>query len=206
MSNGNFSLRTYSFIDSLQPQLAQYISADNRVYDPSEYDAALFCEIAPAMRIHEMIDLALKKTAARLGVVITERQYGQLEVHHSDQGIVLSAGRAVLEETGLSENDKAKCSLVSDLIVRNVQPDHAIALTGMARVGNMIVGGDSLLILECTPAAYMAYIANEALKAADVKLNLCTTWGVTGRMILGGPEAEIDASANAAKNAVSLIG
>ena len=66
----SFELRTYSFIDSMQPQLAQYIAKDNKVFDPSEYDAALFLEIHPAMQIHRMIDLALKATEVRLGVVI----------------------------------------------------------------------------------------------------------------------------------------
>ena len=60
MSKENFELRTLSFIDSLQPQLAQYMAKDNRVYDPEEYDSALFIEIAPAMEIHEMIDIALE--------------------------------------------------------------------------------------------------------------------------------------------------
>ena len=69
MSNQEFELRTLTFIDSLQPQLAQYIAKDNRVYDPSEFDAALMIEIAPAMEIHSMIDIALKNTGVRLGSV-----------------------------------------------------------------------------------------------------------------------------------------
>jgi len=199
-----FSLRTYIFIDSLQPQLAQYVASDNKVFDPSEFDSALYLEIAPAMEIHSMIDIALKRTAARLGVLITERQYGQLEVHHADQGVVLAAGGEILKETNLAEKDRAKCSIVLNKIIRSVHPDHAIALTGLGR-GNMILGNDSLLIVECTPAAYMAYITNEALKAARIKLNLCTTWGMTGRMILGGDEANIDAAAEAANNAIKSI-
>ena len=204
MATEKFALRTYSFIDSLQPQLAQFVAADNKVFDPSEYDSALYLEIKPAMMIHSMIDLALKQTAARLGVVITEREYGQLEVHHADQGVVKEAGQAILRHTNLKESGRVGCNLVHESLIRNVQPDHAIALTGMAR-GNMIVGGDSLLIIECSPAAYMAFITNEALKAADVKLNLVTTWGMTGRMILGGSEAEIDAAHKAATNVVASL-
>ena len=41
----DFQLRTYSFIDSLQPQLAAYVAKDNKVFDPAEYDAALYVEI-----------------------------------------------------------------------------------------------------------------------------------------------------------------
>ena len=103
-----FQLRTYSFIDSLQPQLAQYIAKDNRVFDPSEYDASLFLEIHPAMEIHKMIDLALKATRVRLGVVITERHFGQLEVHHEDQGEVLRAVFLYLKRRDSSVNQGSK--------------------------------------------------------------------------------------------------
>ncbi len=73
--SSNFELRAYVFIDQLQPQLAQFIAKDNRVYDPSEYDAALMLELAPAMEIHRMTDLALKGTKVRLGSVV-EPMYG----------------------------------------------------------------------------------------------------------------------------------
>ena len=67
MSERTFELRVYTFIDSLQPRLAQFISKDNKVYDPAEFDASLFVELAPAMEIHRMIDLVLKRTKVRLG-------------------------------------------------------------------------------------------------------------------------------------------
>lgn len=204
MANSSYQLRTYSFIDQLQPQLAAYVAKDNKAFDPSEYDAALYVEIAPAMDIHEMIDLALKATRARLGVVITERQFGQLEVHHADQGEVQQAGQAILNATGLTESDRAKCKLMTNKVIRSIEGDHAIALTNLAG-GNQVLSGDSVLIMECEPAAYMAYIANQALKAARVRLNLVTTWGATGRLILAGPEAEIDYAAQAARDAASEL-
>ena len=45
MSKANFELRTLSFIDSLQPQLAQYMAKDNRVYDPEEYDSPFLLKL-----------------------------------------------------------------------------------------------------------------------------------------------------------------
>ncbi len=200
----SFELRTYSFIDSYQPQLAQYIAKDNRVYDPAVYDSALFLEIHPAMEIHAMIDLALKATRVRLGVVITERHFGQLEVHHSQQGEVLAAGEAILKATGLSIEDKSKCKISTDKIIRGIEPDHAIAFTGMGP-GNMIIPGESVLIMECEPAAYMAYICNQGLKAANVRLNLITTWGASGRLIIAGSEAEVDFVAKAAREAAQEL-
>ena len=192
-----YELRTYTFLDSLQPQLAQFIAKDNRVYDPKEYDAALFMEIAPAMEIHTMIDLALKATSVHLGSVVTERQFGLMKIHHSDNGVVIEAGGAVLDTTNLSENDRSKVTILTNKIIRSVEQDHAIFFTGDAR-GNMVVSGESVFILETTPAAYLAIACNQALKAAETKLINIKPYGASGRLIMSGTEAEIDSSAEAA--------
>jgi ethanolamine utilization microcompartment shell protein EutS len=197
MTTANFELRTYTFLDALQPQLAQYIAKDNRVYDPAEYDAALFLELAPAMMIHRMIDLVLKRTKVRLGSLVTERHFGLMQIHHADQGEVLEAGRIVFDETGLSIANRAEVAVLSNHIIRGVEQDHAISFTGLAK-GNMVLAGDSMLIMEATPAAYLAIACNEALKAATVKLITIIPWGATGRLIMAGPESEIDSAAEAA--------
>ncbi len=199
-----FELRTYTFLDSLQPQLAQFIAKDNRVYDPREYDAALFLEIAPAMEIHTMIDMALKATRAHLGSVVTERQFGLLQVHHPDQGEVKEAGNAILRATGLSIADRAEVKLLTNKIIRGVEQDHAISFTGMAK-GNMVIGGESVFILESTPAAYLAIACNEGLKAANIKLINIKPFGASGRLILSGSESEIDSAAEAAVNTLDIL-
>ena len=197
MTTANFELRTYTFIDSLQPQLAQFIAKDNRVYDPAEYDASLFLELAPAMEIHRMTDLVLKRTKVRLGSVVTERHFGLMQVQHPDQGEVLEAGRIVFDETGLNVGHRAEVKILANHVIRGVEQDHAIFFTGVSK-GNMIVAGESVLIMETTPAAYLAIACNEALKAANVKLNMVRPFGATGRMVLAGPESEIDSAAEAA--------
>ncbi len=197
-----FELRTYTFIDSLQPQLAQFIAKDNRVYDPSEYDAALFLEIAPAMEIHTMIDMALKSTKVRLGSVVTERQFGLLEVHHPDLGEVKEAGIAILNATKLTIYDRAAVNILTNKIIRGVEQDHAISFTGTAK-GNMVLAGESVFILETTPAAYLAIACNQALKAAHIKLINVQPFGASGRLILSGTESEIDSAAEAALNIIS---
>jgi ethanolamine utilization microcompartment shell protein EutS len=204
MEAQGFELRTLTFIDSLQPQLAQYIAKDNRVYDPSEYDAALLIEIAPAMEIHTMIDVALKATKVRLGSVVTERIYGLMMVHLDDQGEVREAGNAVLRQTGLDENDRAEVKILTEKTIRSVEQDHAIMFTGLAK-GNMVLAGDSVFILEATPAAYLMIACNEALKAAEVKLIDIKPFGATGRLIMSGPESEIDSSAEAAAKILSQL-
>lgn len=204
MSNINFELRTLTFIDSLQPQLAQFIAKDNRVYDPAEYDAALMLEIAPAMEIHTMIDLALKATSVRLGSVVTERQFGLMQVQHRDQGEVKEAGRAILRETALHENSRSQVKILTNKIIRSVEQDHAIMFTGTAK-GNMVLAGESVLIMETTPAAYLVIACNEALKAANVKLIQIMPFGASGRLTMSGSESEIDSAALAARNILEKL-
>lgn len=197
MAREGFELRTLTFIDSLQPQLAQYIAKDNRVYDPAEFDASLLIEIAPAMEIHTMIDIALKSTNVRLGSVVTERQFGLMLVHNSDQGEVREAGNSVLRQVNLDENDRSGVDILTEKIIRSVEQDHAIMFTGIAK-GNMVLAGESVFILEATPAAYLMIACNEALKAANVKLIDIKPFGATGRLTISGTESEIDSAADAA--------
>ncbi len=204
MAETGFEMRTLTFIDCLQPQLAQFIAKDNRVYDPAEEDAALFIEIAPAMEIHRMIDMALKATSVRLGSVVTERVFGLMQVQHPDQGEVKEAARAVLSETGLNENDRAEVKILTNKIIRSVEQDHAIYFTGTSK-GNMIVAGESVLIMETTPAAYLAIACNEALKAANVKLIQIKPFGASGRLTMSGPESEIDSAAEAAEKILATL-
>ena len=199
MSQSSFELRTYTFIDQLQPALAQFIAKDNRVYDPAEYDASLLLELAPAMEIHRMIDLVLKRTKVRLGSVVTERVYGMLLIQHADQGEVIEAGRIVMAETGLSIANRAEAKIVANHIIRGVEQDHAISFTGTSK-GDMILAGESVLIMESSPAGYMMIACNEALKAANVKLNTIKPFGATGRLILSGTESEIDSASEAANS------
>lgn len=204
MTSSTFQLRAYVFIDRLQPQLAQFIAKDNRVYDPSEYDAALMLELAPAMKIHRMIDVALKGTKARLGSVVTEREFGLMQVQHADQGEVIEAGEAVLRQTGLTQADRSPVQVVTNMIIRGIEQDHAIYFTGTSK-GYMVLADESVLILESRPAAYLALACNEALKAARVKLITLQPFGATGRLVMSGPEAEIDVAEAAAVKALEAL-
>ena len=196
-SNSQFELRTYIFIDRMQPQLAQFIAKDNRVYDPNEYDAAIMLELAPAMEIHRMIDLALKSTSVRLGSVVTERQFGLMQIQHPDQGEVRAAGASVLEQTGLTELDRSRIDIHTNMVIRGIEQDHAIYFTGTSK-GNMVLANESVFILEVSPAAYLTIACNEALKAANIKLISIRPFGATGRLVMSGSESEIDSAVEAA--------
>ena len=61
-------LRTFTFIDVLQPQLASFIATVARGFLPLEHEAALFVEIAPDLQINVITDLVLKRTSVIPGM------------------------------------------------------------------------------------------------------------------------------------------
>ena len=198
------SLRTYVFLDSLQPQLASFIGTTARGFLPVAGDASMFIETAPGLIINRIMDVALKATEATPAIMVVERAFGLLEIHHRDKGQVLDGGEAVLRYLGVEESDRVMPRVVSDQIIRAVEPYHAQVINKM-RYGDMLIAGESLLILETEPAGYIAFAANEALKAARIKLVDATLFGAYGRLYLSGPEAQIDAARDAALKQLATI-
>ena len=198
------SLRTYTFLDALQPQLATFIGKTARGFLPVPGQASLFIEIAPGIAINRVTDVALKATKVQPALQVVERAYGLLEVHHFDQGEVLSAGRAVLGHLELHEEERLKPRVLTNQIIRAVEA-YQTQIINRNSQGMMILPGESLFILETEPAGYVAFAANEAEKAAHVSLVNVTPYGAFGRLYLSGPEAEIDAAAAAAISAIESV-
>ena len=194
-------LRTYVFLDSLQPQLASFIGSTARGFLPVPYVASLFVEISPGISINRITDIALKATNVQPAVQIVERAYGLLEVHHEDQGETRQAGHAILDYIGIGEDERLKPHIVSSQIIRAIEP-YQCQLINRNRKGMMILPGQSLFILETEPAGYCIYAANEAEKAADINLVEVRPFGAFGRLYLAGPESEIDSSTQAAMSAI----
>lgn len=119
------SLRTYIFLDSLQPQLASFIGKTARGFLPVPAMASLWIEIAPGMAINRVTDLALKASKVQPAVQVVERAYGLLEVHHEDKGQVMDAGRAILDTLELKEGDRLAPNLPTNQVIRGIEPYQA---------------------------------------------------------------------------------
>ncbi len=198
------TLRTYTFLDALQPQLASFIGKTARGFLPVPGMASLFVEIAPGIAINRVTDVALKATRVTPALQVVERAYGLLEVHEHDQGEVRQAGAAILQHLGVSEGDRYKPKVLTNQIIRAIEPYQSQIINRNSQ-GMMILPGQSLFILETEPAGYVAFAANEAEKAARVFLVSVTPFGAFGRLYMAGPEAEIDAAAAAANAALDSI-
>lgn len=201
----NVKLRTYVFMDSLQPQLAEYLGTTSQGFLPIPGDACLWIEVAPGMAIHRLTDVAMKATDARLGQQVVERAFGTMEVHHRDQGEVLQAGQSVLNCLEITEAARQECKVAWSETIRAITPDHAVVINRQGRRGSMVLPGYSMYILETEPAGYIVYAANEAEKAANITIVDVRAFGAFGRLTIVGPEAEIDEAAKAAQRAVQSL-
>ena len=197
-------LRSYCFLDSMQAQFASFQASIAQGYLPVKEQAALFVEVAPGMEIQRLLDVACKATAVMPGSLQVERAYGMFEVHHDDQGEVRQAGQAVLDALNVKESSRVKPRVTTSTIIRKITDYHSM-LINRTRHGQMLLGGQTLYILEVEPAAYIHLAANEAEKASHVNLLELRGVGAFGRLFLGGEEADVVVAAEAAEAAIKAI-
>lgn len=191
-------LRAFAFIDQLQKQLVGYIGSTARGYYPVAGQAALFMEIAPGIEINSITDAVMKKANVLPGAMVVERTYGMLEVHADSPADVQVAGAVVLDYLGLREKDRLKPKILAAETIERTDPFMS-QIVNRFRAASMMLVDDTLYILECLPAGYAGYAANEAEKAADVKLIHVTVFGATGRVYLSGSTSEIQAAKKVAE-------
>ena len=149
---------------------------------------SLIVEIAPALAIHRVIDLALKSVPdAEPGMLYVERQFGILELHSRSMRADLdAAGNAILAGIGAKASDQLKPQMLYAEIVDEVTDQHAVILN-RNRDASMILPGECLLLVEMLPALFAAFAANEAEKAApDMTLVDCQMIGASGRVFVSG--------------------
>jgi len=190
-------LRSYAFLDSLQPQYAAFLGTIAQGFLPLAGEASLFVEVAPGIEINRLTDVALKATQVKPGMQIIERYYGLLEVHSPHQADTRAAGEAILDAIGVDITGRIKPTVLSSQIIRRID-DHHAQLINRTRHGQMIIPGQTLYVLECEPAAYAALAANEAEKSADINVLEVRAFGSMGRVYLGGEERDIDVGWQAA--------
>lgn len=197
-------LRSYVFLDNLQPQYAAFLGTIASGFLPLPGDASLWIEISPGIEINRITDVALKSTAVKPGMQIVERLYGLLEIHSPSQADVRAAGEAILDSLGLQEEDRLKPQVMSSQIIRHIDP-HQVQLINRMRHGHMILAGQTLYVMEVQPAAYAALAANEAEKAAALNILEVRAFGSFGRIYLGGEEMDVMAGYQAAIDAVESV-
>lgn len=199
-----FELRAYCYLDRMQPQYAAFVGTITQGDLPIEGMASLYVEMAPGNWVFRVVDIAVKATDVKPGAQIVEREFGMFEIHSLSQEDVIQAGQVVLSQLGLKITDRKKPEIASLQVITNVNPYQAQLLNRFAR-GMMLVPGQTMLVLECAPAAYINLAANEAEKAAPVNLMHISSVGRFGRLWMAGTEADILAARDAAVTALNEI-
>jgi hypothetical protein len=199
-----FSLRCYCYLDRMQPQFAAFVGTITQGDLPTEGMAALYVEMAPGNEVFRVVDIAVKATEARPGAQIVEREFGMFEVHSPSQADVIEAGNVVLSRLGLTVQDRIRPQVVSTQVITRIDPYQA-QLINRFRRGSMLVAGETMLVLECAPAAYINIACNEAEKTASIKLIHVSSVGRFGRMWLSGSEEEIKTARDAAIRALNNL-
>jgi ethanolamine utilization microcompartment shell protein EutL len=200
-----FSMRAYAYIDSMQPEFAAYVGATVQGSPPVAGMAELWIEVAPANEAFRLMDVALKAADVQPATQYIEREFGLLELHSFSQSEVLAAADAIFAVTGLTKNDRVRPKLASSQVVTNVDPFQAQLINKMRR-GSLLVPGQTLLIMEVEPAAYITLAANEAEKAASISQVYVSNVGRFGRYFAAGSDSEIEAARLSAIAAIEAAG
>jgi hypothetical protein len=187
-------LRVYLLVEDLQRQFAAYLGTPTRArgYPPFEGQHSLIVEVAPGLAIERVIDLALRAVpSVEPGILFVERQFGVLEVHGADLDDVRRAGAAILDGLGASAEHQLRPHVLYTDVIEDVTDQHAVIIN-RNRQASMLMPGQSLLVVEMTPALFAAVAANSAEKVApDVTLVDVSMIGAAGRVYLAGTTADV---------------
>ena len=197
-------LRGALVIDEMQPQFAATVAANSDGFFPVAGETAFWLEVRPGIVVNRLLDVALKSCDVKPGALITERSYGTLEVHGPDQGQVREAGRRMLSAAGVRAEEGLRPNVMTDEIIRAID-DHQAMMINKSRAGMLVLGRDTLYTLEVNPAIWVLLAANEAEKAASVRLVGLGNNGAVGRLRLAGTDASIEAAVAAVQRALAGV-
>jgi len=183
-------LRAFGQVSRMQPRYAAYEAtvADGDI--PLVGMAQLFVEVAPGNEVYRVADAALKATSVRPGSQVVEREFGLLALHADDPEVVAEAGRVILDRLKLVTADRLRPSIVSEEVITNITPFQAQLINRMRR-GSLLVPGQTLLVVEVTPAAYILLAANEAERSAQIDIIDIRPIGRFGRLYISGDESNV---------------
>ena len=181
-------LRVLAHVDRMGPQYAAYWGLMAQGSLPRAGDSQLLVEVSPSNAVFPLTDVAMKRTAVRSAGTLVERDFGLMELHADTSDVVLEAADAILEALDLDWADRLAPAVVSSQLLPNITPDHS-QLFNKIRRGAWTQPGDTLYVLEVSPAAWVYLIANEIEKGVDIELVRAAGTGLYGRLIVAGTES-----------------
>lgn len=198
------TIRALMQIDNLQPKFAAYNGATVQGSIPLSGDTVLIGELAPGNGVFSLIDRALKASSCEATSQLVEREFGFFILRSPSNAEVSAAKEAILAELGAPLESRVKPEIASTQIITSVEPYQA-QLLNKWRKGSLLVPGQTLGIIEVSPAAYISIAANEAEKAADIDIVEVRAVGRFGRLFISGTENSVVVAVDAAVSAVNAV-
>ncbi|MCC6002175.1 MAG: BMC domain-containing protein [Pararhodobacter sp.] len=197
-------IRALVQIDNLQPKFAAFNGATVQGSVPLAGDTVLIGEFAPGNGVFTLIDRALKASSVEATTQLVEREFGFFILRSPSNAEVSAAREAILAALGKGLHDRLRPEVASTQIITSVEPYQA-QLLNKWRKGALVVPGQTLGIVECAPAAYIAHAANEAEKAARIDIVEVRAVGRFGRLFICGAEDDVATAIQAATAAIEAI-
>ena len=198
------TIRALLQIDNLQPKFAAFNGATVAGSVPLAGDTILIGEFAPGNGVFTLIDRALKASSVETTSQIVEREFGFFILRSRSNAEVNAAREAILAELDQALSDRVKPSISSTQIITSIEPYQA-QLLNKWRKGSLIIPGQTVGIVECEPAAYIAHATNEAEKAADIDIVEVRAVGKFGRLFISGEPESVKTAIEAATKAIDSI-
>lgn len=204
MSEQSLTIRALFQLDGLQPKFAAYNGATVQGSIPLAGDSVLLGELAPGNQVFQLVDIALKASGVEATSQIVEREFGFFILRSRVPSEVTVAQEAILDHLGMSLGDRLKPRIEGTQLINSVEPYQA-QLLNKWRQGSMVVPGETLGIVECAPAGYIAIGANAAEKSALISIVQVRALGRYGRLFISGSEANVATALDAAVEAVEAV-
>jgi hypothetical protein len=198
------SLRCLAHVDRMGAQYAAYWGLMSQGAMPLPGMSQLLVEVSPSNAVFPLTDVAMKQSAVRSAGTLVERDFGLMELHAEAPDIVERAADAILQSLGMRLEDRVAPEVVSSQRLPNIDASHS-QLFNKVRRGAWTLPGDTLYVLEVTPAAWVYLLGNELEKAADVELVRCAGTGVYGRLLVAGTEAAAEAAESRAMAVIASV-
>ncbi len=198
------TIRALMQIDRLQPKFAAYNGATVQGSIPLAGDTVLIGEFAPGNEVFRLIDIALKASRAEATSQIVEREFGFFILRSPFNAQINAAREAILNELGMKLEDRIKPAVESTQVITSVEPYQAQLLNKWSS-GSLVVPGQTLGIVECSPAAYISIAGNEAEKSALIDIVQVRAVGRFGRLFITGTEDSVKTAIQAACDALDEV-
>jgi hypothetical protein len=183
------TLRAALVLDRIGEQYAAYWGLMAQGSLPLPGMTQLLVEVAPSNLVFDLADAAFKGAAVESAGMLVERDFALLELHSRDPGAVFEARAAILDRLPRGRLEVVAPRLVSQQRLTRITADHS-HLFNKVRRGSWTLPGETLYVVEVSPAAHVYLLANEIEKASACRLVRVAGTGLFGRLIVAGTDGD----------------